>query len=141
MNRSPVVELVGTAPVYQHPTDAGADLYAAEDVEIPSQGRLRVKTGTKVAIPEGWVGMVCPRSGLAAGAGITVLNAPGIIDSGFRGELEVLLYNSDGTTHYVPKGIRIAQLVLLPYGQAVFTPVHRLPPAERGSGGFGSTGL
>lgn len=128
-------------PSYAHVGDAGADLSAAQDVELPAGGgRARVRTGVSVAIPDGYAGLILPRSGLAANHGVTCLNAPGLIDSGYRGELEVLLVNTDPTTPYkVARGDRIAQLVIQPVRQADFTRVDELPPPGR-AGGFGHTG-
>ena len=129
-------------PSYAHPGDAGADLVAREDVSLaPGGGRALVATGIAVAIPEGHAGFVLPRSGLALRHGVTCLNTPGLIDSGYRGELCVLLVNTDPATAYqVRRGDRIAQLVVMPVEQAVFAPVDELPASTRGEGGFGHTG-
>lgn len=140
---TPEVPVVGDAvPSYAHPGDAGADLTAAERVTIPAAGgRAMVATGIRIALPEGFAGFVLPRSGLAAKHGITCLNAPGLIDSGYRGEVKVILVNTDPTTDYtVEVGDRIAQLVVQPVAQAVFTKVDKLDEHVRGEGGFGSTG-
>jgi dUTP pyrophosphatase len=140
---TPQVPVVGdSVPAYAHPGDAGADLTAAESVTLKAGGgRARVRTGMRIAIPEGFAGFVLPRSGLAAKHGITCLNTPGLIDSGYRGELMVLLVNTDPVADYrVEVGDRIAQLVIQRVEQAVFTPVDELDDHVRGEGGFGSTG-
>lgn len=140
---TPEVPTVGeTLPAYAHPGDAGADLTAAERVTIPAAGgRALVATGIRIALPEGFAGFVLPRSGLANKHGITCLNTPGLIDSGYRGEVKVLLINTDPSTDYtVEPGDRIAQLVVQPVAQAVFTKVDELDDHVRGEGGFGSTG-
>lgn len=130
-------------PVYAKPGDAGADLRSAEDTTVyAGGGRALVSTGVAIAIPEGYAGFVQPRSGLALKNGVTVLNSPGLIDSGYRGELKVLLINTDPVDDFViTKGERIAQLVLQRVEQATFTVVDELPDSERGEGGFGSTGV
>jgi dUTP pyrophosphatase len=130
-------------PSYARDGDAGADLLAREGAVIaPGGGRAVVPTGIAVAIPEGWAGFVLPRSGLAARHGVTCLNTPGLVDAGYRGELMVVLVNTDPSTpHEVQRGDRIAQLVLQRVGEARFTPVDELPSSQRGDGGFGSTGL
>jgi len=128
-------------PAYAHPGDAGADLYAAEDVEIPPGERLLVRTGVAVALPAGYVGLVHPRSGLAARLGVTVLNAPGTVDSGYRGEILVNLVNHDRVTPAkIARGDRIAQLVVQQVETADFQVVDELPESVRGAGGHGSTG-
>ncbi|HEV8648733.1 MAG TPA: dUTP diphosphatase [Actinomycetes bacterium] len=128
-------------PGYAHPGDAGADLFAAEDVKLPPGGRAVVGTGVAVAVPEGFAAFVHPRSGLAARHGLTVVNAPGTIDAGYRGEVKVVLLNTDPTEPYVVRrGDRIAQLVVQPVLRARLVAVAELPPAARGPGGFGSTG-
>jgi dUTP pyrophosphatase len=130
-------------PDYANPGDAGADLLAREPATIaPGGGRALVPTGIALAIPPGWAGFVQPRSGLALRHGVTCLNTPGLIDSGYRDELKVLLVNLDPSEPYeVRRGDRIAQLVFQQVGQAVFRPVEELPPSDRGLGGFGSTGF
>ena len=129
------------APGYAHPGDAGADLVAAEDVKLPPGGRAVVSTGVAVAVPEGYAAFVHPRSGLAARHGVTLVNAPGTIDAGYRGEIRVVLLNTDQTEPFVVRrGDRIAQLVVQPVVRANFQPVAVLPPSPRGDGGFGSTG-
>jgi dUTP pyrophosphatase len=130
------------APAYARPGDAGADLVAREDVVLaPAGGRAVVPTGIALAIPEGWAGFVQPRSGLAMRHGVTVLNAPGLVDAGYRDELKVLLVNTDPAEPYeVRRGDRIAQLVIQEVAHAEFPEVDRLPDSERGLGGFGHSG-
>lgn len=129
-------------PAHAHPGDAGADLHARVDVVLPAGGgRALVPTGLAVAIPEGFAGFVQPRSGLALRHGVTCLNTPGLIDAGYRGELAVLLVNTDPVDDYkVHRGDRIAQLVVQAVEHPAFEPVDVLPPTARGSGGFGHTG-
>jgi dUTP pyrophosphatase len=128
-------------PVYAHPGDAGADLVAAEDVELPPGARALVRTGVAVALPDGYVGLVHPRSGLAARLGVTVLNAPGTVDAGYRGEILVNLVNHDRmTTAKISRGDRIAQFVVQRVERADFVVVDELPETPRGTGGHGSTG-
>jgi dUTP pyrophosphatase len=128
-------------PAYAHPGDAGADLHAAEGVELAPGERKPVRTGLAVAIPEGYVGLVHPRSGLAARLGVTVLNAPGTVDAGYRGEILVMLINHDRANPVkISRGDRIAQLVVQRVERAVFHVVDELPETSRGAGGHGSTG-
>ena len=129
-------------PTYARPGDAGMDLLAAEEMKLDAAGgRALVPTGLALAIPEGYAGFVQPRSGLALRHGVTCLNTPGLIDSGYRGELQVLLVNTDPHEPFiVQRGERIAQLVIQPVAVASLAEVDELPPSERGSGGFGSTG-
>ena len=128
-------------PAYAHPGDAGADLCAAEDVVLPPGGRATVGTGLAVAVPDGHAAFVHPRSGLAARHGITVVNAPGTVDAGYRGEVRVVLLNTDRHEPFtVRRGDRIAQLVVQPVTRVRFLDVQELPPTPRGEGGFGSTG-
>lgn len=128
-------------PSYAHPGDAGADLVAAEDALLPPGERVTVGTGVAIALPEGYVAFVVPRSGLAFRHGITIVNSPGTIDAGYRGEIRVVLLNTDRTEEYqVRAGDRIAQIVVMPVSQARFVPVEVLPGSHRGEGGFGSTG-
>jgi dUTP pyrophosphatase len=128
-------------PVYAHPGDAGADLVASESVELAPGERVTVGTGTAIALPDGYVAFVVPRSGLAAKHGITIVNTPGTVDAGYRGEIRVILLNTDRSQPYtITAGDRIAQLVVLPVARARFVPVDRLPGSHRGEGGFGSTG-
>lgn len=128
-------------PGYAHPGDAGMDLAAAEDVALAPGERGAVSTGLRVAIPEGWVGLVHPRSGLALHQGLTVVNAPGTVDSGYRGELKVLVVNLGHEKVEIRRGDRIAQLVLQEVAQADVVEVASLDDTVRGSGGFGSTGV
>jgi dUTP pyrophosphatase len=128
-------------PAYAHSGDAGADLVAAEDAEIPPGERVLVRTGVSIALPDGYVGLVHPRSGLAARLGVTVLNAPGTVDAGYRGEILVNLVNHDRVTSAkISRGDRIAQLVVQRVGRAHFHVVDRLPDSARGTSGHGSTG-
>ncbi|WP_120005334.1 dUTP diphosphatase [Nesterenkonia muleiensis] len=129
-------------PRYAHDDDAGADLVTAEDFTLAPGERRMVPTGTAIAIPEGWVGLVHPRSGLAAKHGVSMVNAPGTVDAGYRGELKVLLINTDlDEPVSFQRGDRIAQIIFQEVAQAVFTPVAALPETVRGAGGFGSSGL
>ena len=128
-------------PAYAHPGDAGADLVAAEEAELAPGHRVKVRTGIAVAIPEGYVGLVHPRSGLAARLGVTVLNAPGTVDAGYRGEILVILVNHDPVrTVKIARGDRIAQLVVQRVERASFHVVDELGDTSRGTGGHGSTG-
>ncbi|GAA0326331.1 dUTP diphosphatase [Actinoallomurus spadix] len=129
------------APSYAHPGDAGADLVTTVDVELPPGARALVPTGIAIALPDGYAAFVHPRSGLAAKLGVTIVNAPGTIDAGYRGEIKVTLLNTD-TEHTVrlTRGDRIAQLVIQRVERAVFHEVQVLPGSARGDGGFGSTG-
>jgi dUTP pyrophosphatase len=121
--------------------DAGLDLAACERVELGPGARALVPTGLAVAIPEGYAGYVQPRSGLAAKHGISIVNTPGLVDSGYRGELLVNLVNHDpAETFVVEPGMRIAQLVILQVPPVELREVEELPASERGSGGFGSSG-
>jgi dUTP pyrophosphatase len=128
-------------PRYAHPGDAGLDLVAAQPVRLEPGGRAAVPTGLSIAVPDGWVGLVHPRSGLARRQGVTVANAPGTIDAGYRGELQVLLVNLGAEPVQLERGDRIAQLLLQPVGVAQVLEVEDLGPTRRGAGGFGSTGL
>ncbi len=131
----------GIPPRYALPGDAGADLSVAEDVELDPFQRALVGTGVAVAIPEGYAGFVHPRSGLAARHGLGVVNAPGTIDAGYRGEIMVILVNHD-PTHPIAlrRGDRIAQLVVQRVEAVTFVPVAELPETARAAGGLGSTG-
>ena len=128
-------------PRYAHDGDAGAALATAEDCTLAPGERQLVRTGVALAIPDGWVGLVHPRSGLAARHGLTIVNAPGTVDAGYRGEVMVCLLNTD-TRHEVrlSRGDLIAQLVFQRVGQASFVLAGELPPSTRGAGGHGSTG-
>lgn len=128
-------------PVYAHPGDAGMDLVSVEQVTLQSGQRHAVATGWAMAIPEGWVGLVHPRSGLALRAGLTVANAPGTIDAGYRGEVKVILVNLGSEPVTVGPGDRVAQLLLQRVGHARVVEVEDLDATARGSGGFGSTGV
>ena len=128
-------------PAYAQPGDAGCDLRASEATVVPARGRVLVKTGVSIALPEGYVGLVHPRSGLAAKSGITVLNTPGTIDAGYRGEIMVTLYNSTDDDFMVARLDRIAQLVIQEFAKAEFVAVDSLPESHRGDSGFGSTGV
>lgn len=141
MSKSVLVDCCGpNKPEYQTADSAGCDLKANEQVTIqPGEWRL-VSTGLRLSIPRGYMGMVCPRSGLAAKHGLTVLNAPGIIDSDYRGEVKVVLINHSSQEYLVKIGDRIAQLILSPAPQAAFKVVEELTDTDRGAGGFGSTG-
>ncbi len=128
-------------PRRAHPGDAGLDLYASAKTVIESGERAVVGTGVAVAVPEGYAGLVVPRSGLAARYGIGVVNSPGVIDSGYRGEVKVILVNHGRDRYAVARGDRIAQLVVLAVATTLeVIEVEELGEAERGNGGFGSTG-
>jgi dUTP pyrophosphatase len=127
-------------PARARQDDAGLDLYAAESVTIEPGGRALVPTGIALAIPAGHAGFVLPRSGLALRHGLTLLNTPGLIDAGYRGEVKVLLINHDRAAATVTRGDRIAQLVIQRVEPAEPVEVDELPESDRGSGGFGSTG-
>lgn len=130
-------------PRYAHEGDAGCDLVATQRAELaPSGGRAVVTCGIAVAIPDGFAGFVLPRSGLAANHGVTCLNAPGLVDSGYRGEVRVVLVNTDPATPFVVEpGDRIAQLVVQRVEHVEFTQAASLEASVRGAGGFGSTGI
>ncbi len=127
-------------PRFAHSGDAGADLTASTSVDIEPGGRAMVPTGLSVAIPTGHAGFVLPRSGLAISDGVTVINAPGLIDSGYRGELKVGLVNHGHSTFSIAPGDRIAQLVIVAVASPEYVEVDDLDGTSRGSGGFGSTG-
>lgn len=127
-------------PSYAHPGDAGLDLVAAAGVTLAPGARAAVSTGLALAVPDGWVGLVHPRSGLALRHGVTVANAPGTIDAGYRGEVLVLLVNLGEEPFVVAAGDRVAQLLLQRVGQAEIVEVDDLDDTARGTGGFGSTG-
>lgn len=129
-------------PVYAHPGDAGADLVSAEAIRLEPGRRALVGTGVRIALPEGYVAFVVPRSGLAAKHGITIVNSPGTVDAGYRGEIKVSLLNTDLDNAFdIAPGDRIAQLIVMPVPRATFIPVTTLPGSARGDGGFGSTGI
>lgn len=129
-------------PSYAHPGDAGADITTRVDVELAPGERATVPTGICIALPAGYVALVHPRSGLAAKHGVTIVNAPGTVDAGYRGEISVTLLNTDAReTVHLAKGDRIAQLVIQRVERAAFVTVDALPGSHRGEGGFGSTGV
>lgn len=128
-------------PQYQTPLSAGCDLPSAEEVVIPAGEWKLVGTGLFLEIPEGFMAMVCPRSGLALKHGITVLNAPGIIDADYRGEVKVILINHSKQEYSIKTGDRIAQLIFAPAFQASMSESEQLSGTQRGQGGFGSTGV
>jgi dUTP pyrophosphatase len=143
-NVAEVIEVLigaGQVPEYSHPGDAGADIHSAEAVTIGPGERATVGTGLSIALPDGFAAFVVPRSGLAARHGITIVNSPGTVDAGYRGEIRVTLLNTDTSESYsVAVGDRIAQLVVQPVTRARFVRVDRLPGSQRGESGFGSTG-
>ena len=128
-------------PAYAHPGDAGADLLTTVDVTLAPGERALVPTGIAIALPQGYVALVHPRSGLAARHGLSIVNTPGTIDAGYRGEIKVLLINHDlHEPIELRRGDRVAQLVIQRYEQAHFSEVAELPESSRGDGGYGSTG-
>lgn len=128
-------------PSYAHPGDAGADLLTTVDVTLAPGERALVPTGVALALPEGYVALVHPRSGLAARHGLSIVNAPGTVDAGYRGEIKVLLINQDPAEPIeLRRGDRIAQLVVQRFERARFVEVTELPASVRGDGGYGSTG-
>lgn len=143
MNKNLQVLIVaqdGFLPTYAQPGDAGADLRSRVATVVPARGRVLVPTGVSIALPDGYVALVHPRSGLAHKHGITVLNTPGTVDAGYRGEIAVNLYNTDDQDFQIEVGDRIAQLVIQQVERAHFIEVERLPDSDRGQGGHGSTG-
>ncbi len=130
----------GFEPTYAKPGDAGADLRSTQTLTLIPGARALVKTGVKLAMPDGYVGLVHPRSGLAAKHGITVLNTPGTVDAGYRGEIMVTLINTSEEAFEINRGDRIAQLLFQRVERAVFHPVSELPESARGETGFGSSG-
>lgn len=128
-------------PAYAHPGDAGVDLVTTVDAEVPAGERVLLPTGIAIALPEGYAAFVHPRSGLAVKYGVSLVNAPGTVDAGYRGEIKVSLVNLDPREPVVlRRGDRIAQLVVQKIEHAVFHEVERLPGSDRGEGGFGSSG-
>ena len=127
-------------PAYAHPSDAGMDIRSVADVTVPARGRALVPTGLVVLLPPLYEAQVRPRSGLALKHGITVLNTPGTIDSGYRGEIGVILFNSSDVDFQVKKGDRVAQVVIAPVTQPVIEEAQEIDETDRGAGGFGSTG-
>ncbi|MGB3731412.1 dUTP diphosphatase [Microbacterium sp.] len=142
MTHSVAVPIIAAqVPQYANPGDAGADLVSTEAVRLEPGERALVGTGVRIALPEGYAAFVVPRSGLAAKHGITIVNSPGTVDAGYRGEIKVSLLNTDSKDAYdVAVGDRIAQLIVMPVIQVRFEPVEALPESIRGEGGFGSTG-
>ena len=136
------VPIVGAyTPAYAHPGDAGADLRAAESLVLAPGCRATVGTGVSIALPFGYAAFVVPRSGLAARHGITIVNSPGTVDAGYRGELRVTLLNTDAEEPFsIEVGDRIAQLIVMPVTRAEFASVKALDETQRGTAGFGSTG-
>ena len=128
-------------PAYAHPGDAGMDLRSAEELVIEPGRRALVHTGLAMVLPEGYEGQVRPRSGLALKRGITVLNTPGTIDTGYRGEVGVILANFGDEPFAIAKGDKIAQLVIAAFSQAEIVETSEIDSTDRGSGGFGSTGV
>ena len=131
----------GVVPAYSHPGDAGADLVSAEAVVLGPGDRATVGTGVSIALPDGYAAFVVPRSGLAARHGVTIVNSPGTVDAGYRGEIRVTILNTDHREPYsIAVGDRIAQLIVAPVSRAHFIQVESLPGSHRGQAGFGSTG-
>lgn len=131
----------GCMPNYAHFTDAGADLVTNQAVSLKPRARAIVGSGVKIDVPEGYVALVFPRSGMASKQGVTLVNAVRVIDCGYHGEIGLPLLNVSGHEVYVRKGTRIAQVVLVPYAKMRLTPVEQFEESERGDGGFGSTGV
>ncbi|MCU1481230.1 MAG: dUTP diphosphatase [Subtercola sp.] len=128
-------------PSYAHPGDAGADLRSTESLILQPGERYTIGTGVSIALPDGYVAFIVPRSGLASKHGITIVNSPGTVDAGYRGEIRVTLLNTDTSVPYdIAVGDRIAQMIVMPVTRATFVPVEVLPGSARGEGGFGSTG-
>ena len=127
-------------PAYAHPSDAGMHIRSVADMTVPARGRALVPTGLVVLLPPLYEAQVRPRSGLALKHGITVLNTPGTIDSGYRGEIGVILFNSSDVDFQVKKGDRVAQVVIAPVTQPVIEEAQEIDETDRGAGGFGSTG-
>ncbi len=128
-------------PVRAHPGDAGLDLYSVEGLRLEPGARASVGTGLAVAIPSGLAGLILPRSGLASEHGIALVNSPGLIDSGYRGEIRILLLNTDRQEEFtVEPGDRIAQLLVIPFTEVAVSEVSELSDSERGDSGFGSSG-
>ncbi len=138
---NPKVLVSGSTPIYSYPGDAGADLRSAVDLVIDPGERALVPTGTSIALPQGFGAFVMPRSGLALTAGVGLVNSPGVIDAGYRGEISVVLINHDPRDSFrIEVGDRIAQLVVMPVARATFCAVDHLPQSGRAEKGFGSTG-
>ncbi len=135
------LDAAATLPTRAHEGDAGLDLYAAEAATLAPGARASVGTGIAIEVPPGHAALVLPRSGLAARHGIALVNAPGLIDSGYRGEVRVLLLNTDAAQEFeIEPGDRVAQLLLVPFASAEPIEVAKLAASERGAGGFGSSG-
>ena len=130
-----------TIPAYAHSSDAGMNVRSVEETVVPARGRALVRTGLVMMLPPGYEAQVRPRSGLALKRGVTVLNTPGTIDSGYRGEVGVILFNSSDEDFAVAKGDKIAQLVIAPVTQPVVEETDEIDDTDRGAGGFGSTGV
>lgn len=142
MNRCEVLIRAERVPEYAHPGDAGADLRSAEALILQPGERALIGTGVSIALPEGFAAFIVPRSGLAAKHGITIVNSPGTVDAGYRGEVKVTLLNTDQENPFpIEVGDRIAQMIVMPVTRATFIPVDTLPGSDRGEGGFGSTGV
>lgn len=142
IDRCEVLIQADDVPVYAHPGDAGADLRSAESLTLQPGARALIGTGVSIALPDGYAAFIVPRSGLAAKHGITVVNSPGTVDAGYRGEIKVTLLNTDASTPFeIAAGDRIAQMIIMPVTRATFIPVDALPGSARGEGGFGSTGV
>lgn len=138
----PIVGDSAQIPAYAQPGDAGADLRSAEALVLAPGERALVATGIRFALPDGYAAFVVPRSGLAVKHGISIVNSPGTIDAGYRGEIKVPLINLDQHNSFeIVPGDRIAQLIVMPVSRAVFVPVTELTESVRGDGGFGSTGV
>ena len=140
MNQVEILITGTPVPAYAHPGDAGADMHAAEAVTLEPGQRALVGTGVAIALPDGFAAFVHPRSGLAAKHGITIVNAPGTVDAGYRGEIKVNLLNTGAEPHRIEVGDRIAQLVVQRVERVRFIEVERLPGSDRGERGHGSTG-
>ena len=137
-----LLEAAANIPAYANPGDAGADLASVVDITLAPGQRAKVPTGVAIALPDGFAAFVHPRSGLAAKHGVTIVNAPGTIDAGYRGEIQVLLLNTDAHAPlHIARGDRIAQLVIQRVEKARFIQADHLPGSHRGAGGFGSTGV
>lgn len=130
-----------TLPAYAHASDAGMDVRSVEDATVPAKGRALIHTGLVMLLPPGYEAQVRPRSGLALKSGVTVLNTPGTIDAGYRGEVGVILANFGDGDFIVKKGDKIAQIVVAPVTQAVIEEADYVDETDRGAGGFGSTGV
>jgi dUTP pyrophosphatase len=128
-------------PSMSNPGDAGYDLRSADDTFVPARSRQTINTGVSIAMPAGYVALVHPRSGLAAKHGITVLNAPGTVDAGYRGQILITLVNHSDEDFHIARGDRVAQMLFQKFEQARFVSVTELPGSQRGTAGFGSTGV